>query len=74
MLPPVTEALQARADLIRENRKNVLEYYGLDRYSERLDRVYRDVIEGAGEQGPDVDVRVLLESYLAPERFRMLRS
>jgi glycosyltransferase involved in cell wall biosynthesis len=64
----------AREDVIRENRENVLEYYGLDRYAERLDRVYCDVLEDAGDKDSDVDVRVLLESYLAPERFRMLRS
>jgi hypothetical protein len=52
----------------------VLEYYGLDRYAERLERVYCDVLEGTGDKGMAVDVRALLKSYLAPERFRMLRS
>ncbi len=65
---------KARESMIRQNREKVLEYYGLDRYAERLERVYCDVLEGTGDKGMAVDVRALLKSYLAPERFRMLRS
>lgn len=67
----------AAADVERvmgRNRAIALDDFSLARIGERWQAVYEAVAGDGDEDGPPVSVRALLECYLAPERFRMLRT
>lgn len=56
------------------NRKRVRVQFGLEQYRERLLAAYHAVMDGGGASPPPVPARAVLDQWLAPERFYLLRS
>ncbi len=65
----------AQRDLgrIRSNKERVTEKFGLDQYRERLMRLYEAVMNSRAED-ESVPARAVLDQFLLPERFYLLRS
>lgn len=59
---------------ISQNRQAVIEHFNLDTYGNRLMRLYRTVAESRPEALKDIDADRLLDQFLAPERFCLLRT
>lgn len=56
------------------NREVIRRIYGLDRYQRRLERLYTNIVKsGSGKLGT-ISGDVLLDHFLAPERFYLLRA
>ena len=71
--PRLSESTQAAAAqrVIQTNRKTVLERYGMDRYRERLLRIYERVVNQPVRHR--IDKKILLQSFFKPENFSLLK-
>jgi glycosyltransferase involved in cell wall biosynthesis len=71
-LPPFH--VDADEDLINQNRAVVREHYSLEAYGKRLLGMYKTL--AAVEPGPvsSADAAILLDEFLKPERFNLLRT
>ncbi|MBD3305447.1 hypothetical protein GF339_03640 [candidate division KSB3 bacterium] len=59
---------------LRSNREAVLEHFNLDAYGERLMHIYRTVAASVPESLDELDADKLLDQFLAPQRFYLLRT
>lgn len=59
---------------IRQNRQAVLEHFNLDTYGKRLIQIYQTVADSKPEPLDNINTDVLLDQFLAPERFCLLRT
>jgi hypothetical protein len=68
-------AEQAR-ELVHQNRRRITHAYSLEAYHKRLKGAYQSVLgcPDNSSSGKHLDIRVLLECFLAPERFIPIRT
>jgi len=60
---------------IEQNRKAVIEHYSLEKYGNRLMDIYKDVANSeTGEVDQGLPVQKILDAFLSPERFFLLRT
>ena len=59
---------------IQHNHQIVNEHFHLQEYGMRLLDIYRTVLESEIEPADPIDAAILLEQFLAPERFCLLRT
>jgi glycosyltransferase involved in cell wall biosynthesis len=73
---PHRQALQnlPAAPVIAANRAAIAGYYGLDRYGERLAALYRAIATAPDSDEPPLPGASVLDQFLAPASFRLLRS
>ncbi len=61
-------------DQVRQNRQAVIDHFNLEMYGERLMQLYRTVADLKPAALDDLNADVLLDQFLAPERFCLLRT
>lgn len=61
-------------DQVRRNRQAVIAHFNLEMYGERLMQLYRTVADSKPAALDDLNADVLLDQFLAPERFCLLRT
>lgn len=67
--------LSVNENFVGENRATVQAAYSLESYGDRLARLYHKIAGlPAGPVGAALDADLLLNEFLAPERFRLLRG
>ncbi|MFU8847170.1 MAG: hypothetical protein ACNA77_00435, partial [Opitutales bacterium] len=59
---------------IENNAHKVMGIYGLSRYAENLIHIYASIEPGPGEATQYLDPAKILDGFLLPERFRLLRT
>ncbi len=59
---------------LHENKRIVTENYSLDSYGVRLEMLYRNLLEQPVEKIDALDPKKLLDGFLAPESFSLLRN
>ena len=59
---------------LQENKRIVMENYSLDSYGARLENLYRNLLEQPVEKIDALDPQKLLDGFLAPESFSLLRN
>jgi hypothetical protein len=59
---------------IQANAEKISQEYSLPRYAENLTRIYASIQPGAIEATQYLDPAKVLDSFLQPERFRLLRT
>ena len=59
---------------LHENKRIVMENYSLDSYGARLEMLYRNLLEQPVEKIDALDPQKLLDGFLAPESFSLLRN
>lgn len=64
----------ATAAVIAHNHKLIEQYYSLQAYGKQLQRIYKKIAAGAVGPIESLNGEVLLECFLAPNRFCLLRS
>ena len=67
-------SLNVQERLIQSNRKAVQEQFNLTKYGERLWEMYQTVANSGTRPCKSLDAGRLLDQYLAPERFCLLRT
>jgi len=72
--PACLEPVGPWKSLIEGNREVVRREFGLDRYGDRLMTIYDGVAESEVSKPGRLKSGVLLDGFLAPERFSLLRS
>jgi glycosyltransferase involved in cell wall biosynthesis len=74
IVPPKLELADDQTNTIQQNRKIVKEQFNLQKYGKRLLQIYQTVAES--DVGPihEIHADVLLDKFLAPERFWLLRT
>ena len=65
---------EADPSIVRQNRQAVMEHFHLDAYGKRLRQLYRTVADSEPEALKEIDANLLLDQFLAPERFCLLRT
>ena len=63
-----------QGDVIERNRRLVLREFSLENYGERLARIYKRIMESDVGSCGALSSETLLEKFLAPERFSLLRA
>lgn len=61
-------------DLIAHNRQVIAEKFNVAAYGQRLENIYTTVTETEGKETGYIDPDQLLDEYLSPDRFTMLRT
>ncbi len=61
-------------DLLQQNRRTIEEHYNLATYTKRLVEIYRAVAGSDISGVSELDAQQLLDQFLAPERFCLLRT
>jgi len=71
--PWLSDAREAAAvpGVIEKNRRVALEHYGMDRYRDRLLRIYDRVVNQPVRHA--IDKKILLHSFFRPEKFSLLK-
>ncbi len=69
----LVDLAQLDVDRIQTNKERVAEKFGLDQYRERLMRLYEGVMNSRAEDEP-IAAGAVLDQFLAPERFYLLRA
>lgn len=64
----------ANDETVSLNREVVKKQFGLEQYGRRLMGLYEQVMAAGSEQGPPVSAEAVLDQFLSPERFCLLRS
>ncbi|RMF89545.1 MAG: hypothetical protein D6736_08190, partial [Nitrospinota bacterium] len=59
---------------IERNRQAVQQAFSLERYGQRLMQIYRQVMESPVDSLDSLSADLLLDQFLAPERFSLLRT
>ena len=72
--PERLERETVTTSMIQRNAAKVREHFGLASYGERLFEIYRAVVESPREKPGPLRTDVLLDQFLAPERFCLLRT
>ncbi len=72
LLPAFLETASVHRSLIARNRRLVSEHYSPAAYGERLKRLYADLLRERGDLSY-VPATAVLQQFLQPERFRLLR-
>ena len=72
--PSTLEQTQATSELFERNQKTIIEQFNLEKYGQRLLQLYRTVAASKAEALSEFDADVLLDQFLAPERFCLLRT
>lgn len=69
-------ALGSRPEIagIQENAKRIAQAYSLSRYAENLVQIYGAIQSGPVEVSQYIDPAKVLDGFLQPERFRLLRT
>lgn len=69
-------ALGSRPEIagIQENAKRIAQAYSLPRYAENLAQIYGAIQSGPVEASRYIDPAKVLDGFLQPERFRLLRT
>ncbi len=62
------------ASTLTGNRDLIETHYSLSAYRHKLTRIYQDITNAPSEKPDCLDARKLLDCFLNPERFRLLRS
>lgn len=57
-----------------QNREAIRRIYGLDRYRRRMERLYTSIAESESGKLDAISGEILLDHFLAPERFYLLRT
>ncbi len=60
--------------VVERNRDIVKDQFGLPQYGRRLMRLYEQVMAGGCAEGTTVSAEAVLDQFLSPERFCLLRS
>ena len=60
--------------MVRQNRQSVREHFNLEIYGKRLGQLYQTVADSEPETLNNINADVLLDQFLAPERFCLLRT
>jgi glycosyltransferase involved in cell wall biosynthesis len=63
-----------RSGIVRRNARLVAEVYGADRYAERLAGIYEELAQSPTRPPGHLDAWRILEGFVAPERFHLLKS
>jgi glycosyltransferase involved in cell wall biosynthesis len=66
--------LQSGAIDVSENRKLITEKFGLRNYGRRLKQLYENVAASPAEKCAPLDAEKLLEQFISPSRFCLLRT
>lgn len=64
----------ADEDVIQKNRRIIQEKYNLDHYGEQLVTIYSSLLEQKPDHVNYIDADALLDQFLNPERFNLLRT
>ena len=62
------------ASTITSNRNLIDTHYSLSAYRQKLTHIYQSITNAPLEKPGCLDARKLLDCFLAPDRFRLLRS
>lgn len=73
-LEPATLLAAASRGLIERNREAVLQHFNAEQYGRRLMAVYEALLKGGQDAGGGPDAARLLDQFLAPGRFHLLRT
>lgn len=71
------ERLEGPTDLsttIERNEEAVRRQFGLEAYGEHLERIYHQIVQSPRDAPAPLRVDILLDQFLAPERFCLLRT
>ncbi len=75
LLQPFTlEPDASMRERIRSNLEVVLREFSLEKYGHKLVSIYNAVAQSGGKVGQGLSAQALLDLFLAPERFSMLRT
>ncbi|MBN1257400.1 MAG: hypothetical protein JXA52_06810, partial [Planctomycetes bacterium] len=66
--------LEKMRPIIKNNRACIKRNYNLEQYGKKLAEIYREVYNSPVEEVSALSQRELLAHFLAPERFRLLRT
>lgn len=64
----------ASKEVVRRNADLVASQFGLDQYGDRLMGIYRNLTASDASEVDGLDGRILLDCFLSPEHFTLLRS
>ena len=72
--PPNLSAKMPNQGSIEANRGIVEQEYNGERYGKRLAQIYSEIIASGTDRAGAIQAEALLDCFLAPERFFLLRS
>ena len=74
IVPPKLDGALASSAVIEQRREAVLRTFGIDAYAGRLQAVYRDVASQNLEPLQAYSADALLDQFISPDRFHLLRT
>jgi hypothetical protein len=74
IIPSKLEPTGDQSNTIQHNYEIVRERFNLHEYGKRLLQIYQAVVESEVETSSEINADVLLDQFLAPERFWLLKS
>ena len=72
--PPSLGPFGEQGDVIERHRRLILREFSLENYGKRLARIYERIMKSDASPSAALSSETLLEKFLAPERFSLLRA
>jgi hypothetical protein len=74
IVPQALESRRHNGKLIKKNRETVRRTFNLETYGNRLNEIYHAVLNSDAGKLSDISSDTLLDRFLSPERFHLLRT